>query len=121
MKFWLKKKMQIVSSANQEIRASELVRLSAMLILKDQIKSHCHAGRPADLAAARKYRSIVSVVIKETIARGIAVEMLARGNDCRNGTSESSAKVRHYEAIKAIWEEFLKTTLELQIRRTERP
>lgn len=40
--------------------------------------------------------------MKEAIARGIAGETLARGNDWRNGTSESFAKVRCYETIKAV-------------------
>lgn len=47
---------------------------SVALIPRDRIKSYSSVGRPADLAAARKYRSIASVVMKETIARG---------NDCR--------------------------------------
>lgn len=42
MKFW-SEKMQIVPSANRKIHANELVRLSAMLIPRDRIKSHCRS------------------------------------------------------------------------------
>lgn len=60
--------------------------------------------RLADLATAQKYRSIENVAMKEAIARRIAGETLTRGNDWRNGTSESFAKVRCYETIKAVEE-----------------
>lgn len=38
--------------------------------------------------------------MEEAIARGITGGTLARGNDCRNGTIKSFAKVLRYEAIK---------------------